>query len=128
MTSEYKATGKRDLEERTFKFASDVIGFLELAPGTIGANEITRRLVRSAGSGGADYIEANESPGNKDFLLRLRICRKEAKESVYWLRLIPTKTDIIGKKRDVILQETTELKKIFGAIVTKLQPLHSLRQ
>ncbi|HEX9896535.1 MAG TPA: four helix bundle protein [Dehalococcoidales bacterium] len=120
--SEYKSTGKRDLEERTLKFANDIVGFVERLPRTIPNNELVKQLVRSAGSIGANYIEANEALGKKDFLLRLRICRKEAKESVYWLKLIRVKTDIIVEQRDTLLQEATELTKIFGAIVTKLQP------
>jgi len=43
-------------------------------------------LVRASGSVGANYIEANESLSKKDFLMRVKICRKEAKESRYWLR------------------------------------------
>jgi four helix bundle protein len=116
-----KYTGKRDLEERTLKFASDVVGFVETLPGTIAVNELSKQLVRSAGSVGANYIEENEALDDKDFLLRLRICRKEAKESIYWLKLIPAKSDIMGRKRDILLQEAIELTKIFGAIVTKLQ-------
>jgi four helix bundle protein len=83
---------------------------------------LTSVIVRSASSIGANYIEANEALGSKDFLMRLRICRKEAKETVYWLKFIPVKRDIIGEKHSVLLQEVIELTKIFGAIVTKLQP------
>jgi four helix bundle protein len=83
MKSTYKSTGKRDLEERTLQFASDILGFLEKIPRTIPNNEIAKQMARSAGSIGANYIEANEALGKKDFLLRLRICRKEAKETVY---------------------------------------------
>ncbi|MDP2918839.1 MAG: four helix bundle protein [Dehalococcoidia bacterium] len=120
--SQYKATGKRDLEERTLKFASNVIEWIEILPKTTTNHELVKQLVRSAGSIGANYIEANEALGKKDFLLHLRICKKEAKETVYWLKLITTKRDIIGEKHDALLQEATELMKIFGAIVTKLQP------
>jgi four helix bundle protein len=81
--SEYKATGKPDLEERTLKFAGSVIEWVEFHPKTMTHRELTKQLVRSASSIGANYIEANEALGNKDFLMRLRICRKEAKETVY---------------------------------------------
>jgi four helix bundle protein len=122
MKSTYKSTGKRDLEERKLQFASDILGFLEKIPKTIPNNEIAKQLARSAGSIGANYIEANEALGKKDFLLRLRICRKEAKETVYWLKLLRVKGDLIIDMHKNLLQEATELTKIFGLIVTKLQP------
>ena len=77
-----------DLEERTFQFAKAVRLFVKQLPKTIANIEDSRQLIRSSGSVGANYIEANESLGKKDFLMRMRIARKEAKESAYWLRLI----------------------------------------
>lgn len=77
--SQYKATGKRDLEERTLKFASNVIEWIEILPKTTTNHELVKQLVRSAGSIGANYIEANEALGKKDFLLHLRICKKRSK-------------------------------------------------
>ena len=53
--------------------------------------EIARQLIRSSGSVGANYIEANESLGRKDFAMRIKICRKESKESIYRLRLLEVK-------------------------------------
>ena len=77
-----------DLEERTFKFALDVSRFCKKFPRTIGNIEYVKQLIRSSGSVGANYIEANESLSKKDFVMRIKICRKEAKESRYWLLLI----------------------------------------
>lgn len=77
-----------DLEERTKKFAWDIRQFVKKLPLTISNKEDVKQLIRSSGSVGANYIEANESLGKKDFLLRIRISRKEAKESVYWLSLL----------------------------------------
>jgi four helix bundle protein len=88
MNTSYKSSRKPDLEDRTLKFASDIVGFIEQIPRSIPNNEIAKQVVRSAGSVGANYIEANEALGKKDFLLRLRICRKEEKETAYWLKLI----------------------------------------
>src|SRR4051794_12585937 len=79
-----------DLEERTFLFAKAVRALVKKLPRTIGNIEDARQLVRSSGSVGANYIEANESLGKKDFLMHIKISRKEAKESRYWLRLIDT--------------------------------------
>ena len=81
-------------------------------------DEIARQLVRSSGSVGANYIEANESISKKDFIYRIKICRKEVKESRYWLNLILTK-EKLEEGRKKIIQESTELMKIFGAIITK---------
>ena len=82
--------------------------------------------MRSSGLVGANYIAANEALGKKDFLLRLRICREEAKETAYWLKLILV-SDVFNDKRNMLLQEATELTKIFGAIVTKLQASEKFR-
>ena len=108
-----------DLEERTFKFARNVILFTNLLPKTPANIEIIKQVIRSSGSIGANYIEANESLGKKDFAMRIRICRKEAKETIYWLRLVETNDDSLEIKRDLCVNEGTELMKIFGAILTK---------
>ena len=73
------------------------------------------QLIRSSGSVGANYIEANESLSKKDFLMRIKICRKEAKESRYWLSLIEGEET----ERSKLIQEANELTNIFGAIVRK---------
>ena len=77
-----------DLEERTFVFAQNVRVFVKGIPKRAANIEDVKQVVRASGSVGANYIEANESLSKKDFLMRIRICRKEAKESGYWLRLI----------------------------------------
>jgi len=110
---------KYDLEERTFKFAKEVLTFVGLLPKTPANNEIGRQVIRSAGSVGANYIEANEALSKKDFAMRIKICRKEAKESIYWLRLIDVKKVDAEKKRETLIKEATELMKIFGSIVEK---------
>ena len=79
-----------DLENRTFQFARRVRKFVKKLPKTIANIEDGKQLVKSSGSIGANYIEANESLSKKDFILRVKICRKEAKESRYWLKLIET--------------------------------------
>jgi four helix bundle protein len=108
-----------DLEDRTLCFARDVISFTNLIPKTIANIEMIKQVVRSAGSIGANYIEANESLSKKDFALRIKICRKEAKETSYWLKLLETK-EIAGlKKKQTLIGESVELTKIFGAIVEK---------
>src|SRR5258708_228599 len=77
----------KDLADRTFLFAKNVRSFVKKLPKTIGNIEDMKQVVRSSGSVAANYIEANESLSRKDFLMRIKICRKEAKESRLWLQL-----------------------------------------
>lgn len=77
-----------DLEERTFEFARDCRNLIAALPKSIANYEDGKQLIRSSGSVGANYIEANEKLGDKDFIFRLKIARKEAKESTYWLKLL----------------------------------------
>lgn len=83
-----ETTKRYDLEDRTLGFARSVGEFVNALPKTLQNVEYSKQLVRSSGSVGANYIEANESLGKKDFLMRIKICRKESKESRYWLELI----------------------------------------
>jgi four helix bundle protein len=118
--TEVKKSRQYDLEERTLSFAKAVIDFVNSLPKTVANIEIIRQVIRSSGSVGANYIEANEALGKRDFAMRIKICRKEAKESVYWLRLIEVKGEN-AEKRDSLISEATELMKIFGSIVGKLK-------
>lgn len=79
-------------------------------------------MVKASGSVGSNYIEANEALSKKDFVMRIKICRKEAKESRYWLRLVDAHgdTDLENEQKD-LQKEATELMKIFGAILHKSQ-------
>ena len=109
-----------DLEERTFQFAKEVRIFIKTLQKTIANIENSKQIVRSSGSVGANYIEANESFSKKDFIYRIKICRKEAKESSYWFRLIKETNEISDiKPAEKLIQESTELKKIFSAILEK---------
>lgn len=110
-----------DLEERTLSFAKRVIGFVGLIKLTVANKEIAKQLVRSSGSIGANYIEANEALSKKDFVLRVKICRKEAKETRYWLQLVEADNEQLESKRIALFNEATEITKIFGAIVEKTQ-------
>ena len=109
-----------DLEERTFQFAKDVRLFVKSLPKTIANIEDGKQLIKASGSVGGNYIEANEALGKKDFLMRIRISRKEAKESTYWLRLI-NETNCLTNTDEAqsLMQEANELKKIFSSILEK---------
>lgn len=109
-----------DLEERTLKFAQKIRSFFKKLPKTIANQEDGKQLIRSSGSMGANYIEANEAISKKDFLLRIKICRKESKESRYWLRLVDTNDNMeLEKEREELIKETTELMMIFSSIMRK---------
>jgi len=109
-----------DLEERTFQFAKRVRLYVQKLPLTIANIEDIKQLVRASGSVGANYIEANESLSKKDFLMRVKISRKEAKECVHFLRLIYETNDSQFEKEGKELQnEAEQLKKILSAIIEK---------
>ena len=109
-----------DLEDRTFEFASRARAFVKKLRKTIANVEDGKQLIRASGSVGANYIEANESLSKKDFIMRIKICRKEAKESRYWLRLIDTYDELEQENdRKNLVKEATELMNIFGAILAK---------
>ena len=107
-----------DLGERTLQFAKSVRNYTKQLPKTVENREDAKQLVRSSGSVGANYIEAEEALSKKDFLMRIKISRKEAKESVYWLKLTKPQ-DNQEEEKAALIQETKELTKIFGSIVEK---------
>jgi four helix bundle protein len=109
-----------DLEDRTLEFARKVRAFVKKLPKTLANIEDSRQLINASGSVGANYIEANEALSKKDFTMRAKICRKEAKESRYWLRLIDTGgSRELEQERKELENEASELTHIFGSIVTK---------
>jgi four helix bundle protein len=108
-----------DLEERTLKFAKEVIEFVKTLPKTPANVEITKQVIKSSGSIGANYIEANESLSKKDFVMRIKICRKESKESSYWLKLDEVKNSGSENHREMLIEESMQLTKIFSSIIEK---------
>ncbi len=111
-----------DLEERTALFAEEVRRFVRHLPRTIANIEDVKQLVRASGSVPANCIEANESLGAKDRIMRFRISRKEAKECQLWLRLVNVGSDPhLATERNELRQEAHELKLIFTSIIKKLE-------
>ena len=109
-----------DLEDRTLCFAKEVRKFVKQLYRSLANTEDAKQLIRSSGSIGANYREANEALGKRDFFMRIKISRKEAKETVYWLELIDTGCDVsLEKQRKTLISESTELMKIFGSILQK---------
>lgn len=108
-----------NLEERTFQFAKYCRSFVNQLPRTITNIEDSKQLVRSSGSIGANYIEANEKLGDKDFQFRLKIARKEAKETIFWLRLIQEGNPALSFDSTKLIAEANELRKILSSILNK---------
>ena len=109
-----------NLEERTYQFAKKVRTFVKRIPKTLANIEDAKQVIRSSGSVAANYIESVEALSEKDRVYRLRICRKESKESKLWLKLINIdySRDLDEEKRSLV-QESYELTCIFGSIISK---------
>ena len=120
--TENKNAKRYDLEERTEAFARRVRVILRKFPKNMANNEDCKQLVRASGSVGANYIEANDALSKKDFVMRIKISRKEAKEAGYWLRLVDIGNDChVEDERKGLIQESRELMNIFGSILQKSQ-------
>jgi four helix bundle protein len=110
---------KYDLEERTLAFGKRIIHLSKALSKDLINYNLVNQLSRSGTSMGANYREANETETKKDFLFRMRICRKEGKETIYWLNLVIEANPEFSERIRPLLQETTELVKIFAAIIEK---------
>jgi four helix bundle protein len=109
-----------DLEERTFRFAKSVVLFSSCLPRSEANFTFFKQLIRSASSIGANYIEANESLGKKDRIMHIRIARKEAKETQFWLRLLKETNVSIDCSIDQIIDEVKELRLTLSKIINRL--------
>jgi four helix bundle protein len=113
-----------DQEERTFRFAKEIREFVKILPVNSSNIEDSKQLIRASASVGANYIEANESLSKKDFAFRIKICRKESKESGFFLRLLDIGNIVkLEDERKRLFQESVELMKIFGSILQKTVPV-----
>lgn len=112
---------KYDLEERTEKFSLRTRDFCLRLKRDIINTEYVRQLVRAAGSVAGNYIEANENLGEGDLKYRIKVCRKESKESKLWLKhVLVYGVDELEKEKSELIQEAFELEQIFGAILRKI--------
>ena len=110
-----------DLEDRTLEFAKRVIHMCKALPDNTVNFKLIDQIIRSAGSVGANYREANDSLGKKDFLMRMRISRKEAKETEFWLHLIIENNPELKDKILPLLDEAMSLRKILSSIIINSQ-------
>lgn len=110
----------KDLVQRTFVFARAIRHFVDRLPKSVSNYEDSKQLVRSSGSVAANYLEAQEGLSRKDFFYRIKVCRKEARESGLWLRLLAVGADsALSVERDKQVAEAEELKLIFSSIAGK---------
>ena len=109
----------RDLADRTFVFAKQVRRFVNRVPRSLANDEDVRQLIRSSGSVAGNYLEAQEGVSRKEFCYRIKVCRKEARESGLWLRLIEVPSTEVAVERDRLCLESNELTRIFASIAGK---------
>jgi len=110
-----------DLELRTFEFARDCRFLVRDLKKSISNIEDGKQLIRSSGSVGANYIEGNEKLGEKDLKFRIKISRKEAKESEYGLRLLKDLNENEHERIEKLRIEANKIRKILSAIINKLK-------
>ena len=105
-----------DLEERTALFGEAVIAFVKRVPVNHVTTPLIPQLVRAATSVGTNYVEADDSDSRKDFRFKIGLCRREAKETKHWLRMIVAAEPQLSDGARPLWQEAKELNLIFGAI------------
>lgn len=108
---------KNDLLERTFKFGVDCIKFLRNLPNYPEYKVIRFQICKSATSLGANYEESQAGSSMKGFRNKIRISLRETRETNYWLRIIKSLNDFESSELDKLVQESFELKNIFGSIL-----------
>ena len=119
MTNGTRPRQQFDLEERTAKFGEAIIAFCKHVPGTAVTLPLISQLVRSGTSVGANYVEADDAHSKKDFLHKIGICKREARETKHWLRMIGMAEPIQKDEARKLWQEAKELHLIFAAIMRK---------
>ena len=106
-----------DLEERTAMFGGQVLGFARRIPDTLLTKSLVSQLVRAATSIGANYCEADDAESRADFRHKIGICKKEARETRHWLRMVVVAVPELKDKARELWREAKELNLIFNAIV-----------
>ena len=111
---------KYDLEERTAKFAEDIIRFAKKIPVNLVMQRIIPQLVAAGTSLGSNYCEADDAESSRDFKHKIGICKKEARETKYWLRVVAVAVPELKEEARILWQETKELHLIFNSIYKKV--------
>jgi len=111
---------KYDLEERTAKFGEEIIKFSKKIPHNLTTQRMIPQLVASGTSVGANYSEADDAESGKDFKHKISICKKEARETKHWVRMIVVAVPELKDDARKLWQEAHELNLIFNSIVNKI--------
>jgi four helix bundle protein len=107
-----------DIKDRTFEFALAIVSLVESLPNTISAKTIGKQLIRSGTSIGANVEEATAAHSKDDFVYRMNVALREARETLYWLRLLDASRTLEKRPLTDVLQEADEIARILGAIVS----------
>lgn len=107
-----------DIQERTFVFGVRVVRLVGTLPKTAAGIEVGRQLVRAGTSVGSNTEEADAGVSRKDFVNHIRIARKEARESRYWLRMIAAAGLLNNPEIDALATEALELVRILSKIIS----------
>ncbi|MDD5464084.1 MAG: four helix bundle protein [Candidatus Moranbacteria bacterium] len=110
---------KFDLEDRTAIFSEKVVDFCRAVPKDLVTTPIISQLIRACTSIGANYCEADCAESKKDFIHKIGICKKESRESKYWLRIIARAVPDKSEEARILWKEASELNLIFIAIAEK---------
>ena len=113
-----------DIQNRTFDFAVSIVKLVDKLPRTLAAVEIGKQLLRSGTSVGANVQEADAAESRSDFIHKMGIALKEARESRYWLCLIDTTIVQNVDEVKALIQESTELIKILFTIIANARKTH----
>lgn len=108
-----------DLEERTAKFGEGMIDFAKQIPRNVITIPLIEQLVKAGTSVGSNYCEADCAESRKDFEHKLSLCKKEAKESKHWLRMIVKVVPKLKNEAKKLWRESNELQLIFITIINK---------
>jgi four helix bundle protein len=120
MTTEIQNTNDKkvyDLEERTALFGEGIIDFIKTLPHDRISDELVKQFIRSGMSIGANYMEADGAESKKDFRHKIALCKKEAKETKHWIRMIAKANPDRKKDCRNLWQEAQELTLIFSTIL-----------
>jgi four helix bundle protein len=116
MTNQALVEPKFDLEERTAKLGEAIIAFAKRVPINLITTPLVAQLVRAGTSVDANYVEADDADSKKDFRFKIGLCRREARETKHWLRMIVAASPQMREEARPLWQEAKELNLIFGAI------------
>lgn len=119
MTNDKVPEKNYDLEERTVRFGEDIIEFAKIVPRNVVTIPLISQLVRSGTSTGSNYCEADCAETKRDFEHKIGICKKESKETKFWLRMLVKAVPELREEAKKLWKEANELNLIFAAIVKK---------